>query len=59
MTTDFRTWSRETLEDFARECNEENKVLRELVRSLHNAWRKELINDTRSQSQEQSQEAAH
>lgn len=52
MKTDFKTWKRQTLEEFARDVADENKVLRELVHSLHEAWRKEILNDPRGRSKE-------
>jgi len=42
MKTDFKTWSRETLEQFAREAADEITVLKELNTALHNAWKKEV-----------------
>ena len=44
--TDFKGWSRETLEQFARDAADENLVLRADIKALHefirNQWRKEL-----------------
>jgi hypothetical protein len=42
LKTDFRTWNRETLEQFARETADELAVLKELNTALHNAWKKEV-----------------
>ena len=42
MKTDFKTWKRETLEQFARETADELIVLRELNTALHDAWKKEV-----------------
>jgi hypothetical protein len=41
-TTDFKTWKRPTLEQFAVEVSEENKVLKELVKSFQKAWKDEI-----------------
>ena len=43
MKTYFKTWERETLERFAREVADENKTLKELVKSLFKAWKEEVI----------------
>jgi len=43
MKTDFKTWKRQALEDFARQAADENAALRELVRALHEAWKKEVL----------------
>jgi hypothetical protein len=42
LRTDFKTWNRETLEQFARETADELIILRELNTALHNAWKKEV-----------------
>jgi hypothetical protein len=42
MKTDFRTWDRRVLEQFAQECSDENKTLRELMKALHESWKKEV-----------------
>ena len=38
--TDFKTWDRSTLEKFAREAADENKQLRDDLRTAINAYRK-------------------
>ena len=38
--TDFKLWSRENLEAFARQAADENLVLRDDIRLLRAAWRK-------------------
>ena len=40
--TDFSTWKRETLEDFARTAADENAILKEDLKAALAAWRKEL-----------------
>lgn len=40
--TDFSTWKRETLEDFARAAADENLILKEDLKAALAAWRKEL-----------------
>jgi predicted HAD superfamily Cof-like phosphohydrolase len=42
MKTDFKTWKRETLEEFARQAADENKALHQLIQALHDAWKKEV-----------------
>jgi len=42
FVTDFRTWERATLEQFARQAADENKQLREENKMLLDAWRKEI-----------------
>jgi hypothetical protein len=42
LTTDFSTWNRKTLEDFARDAATENAILREDLKAALAAWRKEL-----------------
>lgn len=37
--TDFKNWSRENLEAFARQAADENLVLRTNNKALHEAWR--------------------
>lgn len=46
--TDFKDWSRETLEAFARQAADENLVLRANNDALHAAWRKEVSRGIRS-----------
>ena len=41
--TDFKNWERSNLERFARQAADENLVLREEVKLLRNAWRKEVV----------------
>lgn len=45
--TDFQTWDRKTLEQFARDAAEENKRLREDIRTLLAAWRQVLTEQER------------
>lgn len=44
--TDFKAWSREALERFARDAADENLVLRADIKALHqfirNKWKEEL-----------------
>jgi hypothetical protein len=40
--TDFATWKRETLEQFARDAAEENLQLKEDLKTALAAWRNEL-----------------
>lgn len=40
--TDFSTWERATLEQFARESTEENLQLKEDLKTALAAWRNEL-----------------
>lgn len=41
--TDFSTWDRKTLEQFARDAADENLLLREQTALLIAAWRKEVV----------------
>lgn len=43
MKTDFKTWERDTLEKFARDAADENRELKEKLKGLLDAWRKEVI----------------
>jgi len=38
--TDFSQWTRQGLEQFARQAADENLVLRENLKAVHEAWRK-------------------
>ena len=40
--TDFKSWQRGTLEQFARQVADENKQLREDNKTLLDAWRSEV-----------------
>ena len=40
--TDFSTWKRDVLEDFARAAADENLILKEDLKAALAAWRKEL-----------------
>jgi hypothetical protein len=42
LKTDFSTWERKTLEDFARTAADENAILRQDLKAALAAWRKEL-----------------
>jgi hypothetical protein len=44
--TDFTLWRRDTLEAFAREAADENLVLRENNKALHEAWRQAILRDS-------------
>ena len=48
--TDFKTWARETLEQFAREAADENRELKEKLKGLLDAWRQEVIKNSKEQS---------
>lgn len=50
MKTDFKNWERETLEKFAREAADENRDLKEKLKGLLDAWRKEVINNHKDQA---------
>jgi hypothetical protein len=41
--TDFGTWSRTTLEEFAQQAADENKELREQLRTAIDAYRKLIV----------------
>jgi len=43
--TDFKSWDRETLERFAREAADENRQLRDDLRTALDAWHK-LVKET-------------
>jgi len=43
--TDFATWKRETLEQFARQAADENKQLKEDLKAALAAWRAELLKE--------------
>lgn len=45
MPTDFKEWDRATLEQFARVCADENRVLREELALALAAWRKEVLRE--------------
>lgn len=49
MKTDFKTWERDTLERFAREAADENRDLKEKLKGLLDAWRKEVIKNSKEQ----------
>lgn len=42
MSTDFRTWDRSTLEQFAQEAAAENTELRAQLKALLDDWRRVL-----------------
>lgn len=42
LRTDFSTWQRETLEQFARQAADENKQLRQDLRTALDAYRAEV-----------------
>ena len=44
--TDFSTWKRDVLEDFARTAADENRILKEDLKAALAAWRKELSKAT-------------
>ena len=43
--TDFKTWERKTLEEFARQAADENKELREQLRVAIDAYRKLIVKE--------------
>ena len=45
--TDFKNWSRENLEAFARQAADENLVLQANNKALHEAWRQVLVESVR------------
>lgn len=51
MKTDFRAWERDTLERFARDAADENRELKEKLKELLVAWRKEVIKNQKEQAQ--------
>lgn len=45
--TDFKSWTREGLEKFARHVADENLVLEANNKALHEAWRQEVLKNER------------
>jgi len=39
MATDFKAWDRATLEKFARQAADENRILASDLKMMHGAWR--------------------
>jgi len=48
MKTDFSTWQRKTLEDFARQVADENLELKEQLRAALAAYRMEVVKNGNS-----------